>query len=362
MDRTCHKSVIAALVLADVTPVFLAPLFNRETGLYVGISQEALKAALEEAPDVVGLLVTSPTYYGLCSPLADLAEVLHQRGKVLLVDEAHGAHFGFHPRLPQTALSQGADLVVQSAHKTLPALGQSSLLHLGKKSLMSETAVARALHLLQTTSPSYLLMSAMEEAVLLMEREGEGRLDRLLSAVEKGKAKVTAAGRVTFIEEKDTGRPMDGLRLVADFRRCGMSGHQAAERLQEEYGIYAEMADAHYVVMIITVSHTEEELEPLWQALLALSAEETDGKREEETDALPMPAMAMSPREGWMMPTEELPLGAAVGRVSGDIVAVCPPGAAILVPGQVLDEATISYMKKNSCADTVRVVKGQQKG
>ncbi len=356
IDRTCHKSVMAGVVLAGADPIFLEPDFDRERGIYIGISAEAVAQALEQDPDIVGAVITSPTYYGICSEIEGIAAHLHARGKFLVVDEAHGAHFAFHPDLPEPALNQGADLVVQSIHKTLPALGQSSLLHLHRESRILAAGVERALRLLQTTSPSYLLMTAMDEAIVGMERDGKAILSRLRSKLEAVKKAVRAQGILDFADQETLGKKQDGTRLVVDFRRANLCGLDAAQQLKERYGIYPEMADPHHVVLVVTVANTAKDLETLQQALLELAVWENPSHLKMPMEALPKPRMAMSPREAWSAPRKTLPLKKAMGYISADMVSVCPPGAAILVPGQYLDGETLAYLQEADITKEVDVV------
>lgn len=355
VDRTCHKAVASGLVLSGAVPVFVEPEFSEELGLYTGISPEKVREMLEEEPEIRGMVLTSPTYYGICSPVSEIAEILHQNGKVLIVDEAHGAHLNFHHDLPKSAVVCGGDLVVQSAHKTLPALGQSSLLHMGRGTRVKREQVTSALRLLMTTSPSYLLMSSIDEAVSRMEQDGQALFTILLREINALKKVVREQGILDFADEETLGIPQDKLRLTVDFGNCGISGIQGAELLKKAYGIYPEMADARYLVFVVTVANTVEELRVLRHALMEIA---TPGVVEERMIPLPMPEMVMHPRDAWMAEKEQIPMEDALGRISADTVAVCPPGAAVLVPGQYIDDTTLEYLKKTDAPQMITVVMG----
>ncbi len=353
VDRTCHKAVVSALVLTGCVPVFLSPEFDEERGIYTRISPASVKTILEEEPEIVGMVLTSPTYYGVCSPIGEIAEILHKKEKFLLVDEAHGAHVTFHPALPESALSQGADGVIQSAHKTLPALGQTSLLHLGQDFRISKEKTESSLRLLMTTSPSYLLMSSMDEAIAAMERCGQALLSILLREIAIMKKAIREQGILDFEDQETLGCPQDGLRLVVDFRKSSLSGFDAATLLKEAYGIYPEMADSCHVVLIVTASNTVEELQSLKEALLAIAA---PGKGNSPMPPLPMPKMQRSPREAWMSPKEKVSFRDALGRVAADTVAVCPPGGALLLPGQYIDEEILAYFEMTEMPEEITVM------
>ncbi len=350
LDRTCHRAVAAGLVLSGAIPVFLAPEFDESRGLYTGILADKIAEVLKREPEIVGMVLTSPTYYGICSDIRAIADVLHQRGKFLIVDEAHGTHFAFSEKLPETALSQGADVSAQSAHKTLPALGQSSLLHLGKESLISPAAAQSALRLLMTTSPSYLLMSAMDESISFMEEKGRRELEKRLAEIAKLKANLRRQGLFDFADQG----VQDGARLVVDVRKTGFSGYQVAEQLKEKYGIYPEMADAYHLVLVVTVSNTQEDLEMLENALRSMVG--SQGESTEKIVPLPMPEMVMTPREAFLTKRTTVDLASALGRIAADVVAVCPPGAAMLLPGQRIDQATIAYCEAAGITDDIAVV------
>ena len=353
VDRTCHKSVISALILAGVTPVFLSPVFDRKRGLYTGFFKDQVAQALLEHPDVAGMLLVSPTYYGICTPLSEIANLLHHNQKILIVDEAHGAHFCFDSAFPPSALSQGADLVIQSAHKTLPALGQCSLLHLGKDSSIASKTVSDALYLLQTTSPSYLLMSSMEEAIFTMQETSP--LPRL-RAIERLKQTIRTRGTLDFADEGTLHRAQDPMRLVIDFRRSRYSGTEAAALLKQHYGIYPEMADFNTVVCVLTIADTAEDIAALQHALTEIDAAAAEPKAQ-PICPLPMPRMRCTPREAFMAQKETLPLADALGKTAAQIISVCPPGAALTVPGQCIDEETLAFLQTETDASKITVMK-----
>lgn len=356
LDRTCHKAVAAAVTLAGLEPVFVYPAFDRDLGIYTGVAAQMVKRALDRDPDIVGAVITSPTYYGICSDIWGIAMCLHNSGKFLIVDEAHGAHFAFHEALPGTALEQGADLCIQSAHKTLPAMGQCSLLHVGRNAAVEPEEIRRTLRILQTTSPSYLLMASLDEAVLDMERRGRRSLDRLIREVTELKAAVRGLGVLDFVDGGRLDRPQDPLRLVADFRKTGISGQCAARILKEAFGIYPEMADHYHVVFVITAANTRAELALLREALIRFSRTRLEPMPGPEPLPLPDAEMAMNPAAAWAAPRVQVPLQEAAGETAAGIVAACPPGAAVLIPGQRISAAAVEYIRAGRIADTIEIV------
>ncbi|MBE5038960.1 aminotransferase class I/II-fold pyridoxal phosphate-dependent enzyme [Ructibacterium gallinarum] len=357
VDRSCHQAVIAALVLAGLRPVFVYPGFDPELGVYTGITAAMVKSAIDENPDITGAVITSPTYYGICSDIWGIAMCLHNSGKFLIVDEAHGAHFAFHEELPATALSLGADICVQSAHKTLPALGQTAFLHVGRGSLIDRDAVAQALRLVRSTSPSYLLMTSLDEAVMYMERHGVRELDRCIRQTAELKATVRKYGVLEFLDSKGLNCPQDALRLVVDFRKTGVSGYCMQRLLQETFHIYPEMADAFHVVFVITTANTRQEIEFLKQALIRISRTRLDSVPALAPEPLSKVVMTMEPKAAWNAQKKRIPIRDASGEVSAGIVSVCPPGAAVLIPGQKIDPAAVSYLLRHSEEESVEIIK-----
>ena len=171
--RNCHKSVYHAIYMKELKPVYLYPGFDQETGLNTQISPEDVRRALEADPAIRAVVIVSPTYEGIVSDVEKIGEEAHARGIPLIVDEAHGAHFGFHPYFPGNSNTKGADLVVQSLHKTLPSLTQTALLHMNG-SYVNRREVRRYLDMLQTSSPSYVLMASIDDCVCRLEEKGDG--------------------------------------------------------------------------------------------------------------------------------------------------------------------------------------------
>lgn len=341
VDRCCHKAVISAIVLGGIRPVFINQDFDEESGLYMGMNPDTVRDALHKNPDAVGMVLTSPTYYGVCSDIEEIAKMLHRSNKFLIVDEAHGAHFVFHPKLPWTALELGADIVIQSIHKTLPAPGQTSVLHISRDSMIKFREIERALRLFQTTSPSYMLMASVDEAVIHMQRKGRAELSKRIEEIRELKRAVEGRGVISFFN----GKACDTLRLVADVRKTGKSGAEISKILKTKYGIYAEMTDLYHVVFVVTCANTKSDIRTLKKALIKISHMYRDmNKNDDKIKPLPNVEIAVLPSEAWQRECEKVLLSEANGRISGEICAACPPGAATLVPGQIIKKEDINYI------------------
>lgn len=357
VDRCCHKSVISAISLGGIEPIFLEPDFDDDLGLYLGVSRGEVERRLSKNPDVCGAIITSPNYYGICSEVSGIAEILHKNNKFLIVDEAHGAHFVFEEELlPPTALALGADACVQSAHKTLPALGQSSYLHIGRNAAIDRERLIRTLRLIQTTSPSYMLMASLDEAAEYMNGAGRRKISALIKEISRLKDKVTEKTKLRFADSDFVKRPQDVTRIVVDFSSLNISGKEAENILAEEFSIYAEMADNRYVVFIPSVATTKNEIKKLGKVLCEISSRVFEDNKIQKNIKLPEVDIRIAPGDAIDKAFEVVDVKEALGRISAGVVSACPPGAAVLVPGQRIDTTAVDFIIKNQVADKIDVV------
>ncbi|MDR0406160.1 MAG: aminotransferase class I/II-fold pyridoxal phosphate-dependent enzyme [Clostridiales bacterium] len=323
VDRNCHVSVINALVLSDIRPVYIYPAHNGAFGVSAVVAPGEVELAFRENPSAKGVLITSPTYYGVCSDIYAIAEITHKYHGTLLVDEAHGAHFPFSPLLPQSALMCCADGVVQSAHKTLPCITQGAMLHLGSGRI-PPSAVRENLNLLQTTSPSYLILSSIDDAVTEMRRGGAARLANVIGICGALRDKLDATGKFRCL------RSDDPTRLVI---HAGEHARAAAEKLRKLHRVIIEMCDGSNLVLIVKAAHGSRDLQRLEHALLSI-AQTLPPLAERRNPAPPRPAPALPPAEAYYSETEVISVKAAVGRISARAVYQTPPCVCLLAPGE----------------------------
>ena len=335
VDRSCHRSVFHAMALLDLRPAFVGRPWLAGPGAAGPLSPAAVEAALAARPEIKTLCITSPTYYGVLSDIPALAAVMHRHGGVLVVDGAHGAHLPF---LGNDALS-AADLAVVSAHKTLPAPGQTALLLAGGR--FSPGEIRRRAALFGTSSPSYPLMAALDAARAWLKGEG--------GAAYRRTAALTAALREDYPALTPDQAPLDPTRLAL----CSPDGFAARDAL-EAAGVYPEMADMGHVVFLLTCADGPAEIARLRRALDALPW----GRRALPPPPLPPPAV-LTPREALFAPGETLPLEGAEGRVLAQPVAPYPPGVPVAAPGELLDKKTVAYLKRigYNMLEEVRVVR-----
>ena len=350
VSRTLHRSVLLGLVLAGLRPVWVAPEVDPETGLSAGYAPERVVAALGEHPSAVGVFLSDPSYVGTYSDLAAHARVAHDAGVPLVVDAAWSAHFGFHPDLPGHALAQGADAMVTSIHKTLPAYNQAAIL-LVRSERISLARLSPAFEATHTTSPSGAIMASIDASRALLEHHGERLIDRMLTLVADAKRRLA---RIRGLRVLD-GPGVDPAKLTLALAGTGAHGVQVEADLIAA-GVPVEMADRDTIVAVVTVADDEPSLRRLTDALAASIERHRSTPRTLAPTAawIVEPDLVVPPREAFFGAAETIEVGAAVGRVSAELVAPYPPGVPVLAPGELITEATLSALLQ-ARADGVRI-------
>lgn len=354
LPRECHKSVYNALELLDLVPVYLPVPADEAAGAAGSLPPETVAAALADHPEARLVIVTSPTYEGVVSDVAAIVDLAHAAGVPVLVDEAHGAHLGFSPAFPTGAVAAGADVVIQSLHKTLPSLTQTALAH-WRRGLVDGEALARYLTVFQTSSPSYLLMGSMDRCVGLLAERGR----EIFAAYEKNlavfdrdilplrKLRVLCHGG-DALADHPAFYAFDPGKLVISTRGTSMTGPALMDTLRRDYGIELEMALGGYALAMTSICDTPETLGRLSAALLEIDRGLEAAPWPDSPAACPIPPRRMGPRKARALPGGPAPLGDAVGRVAGEMVWAYPPGVPLLVPGEEVTEALARSLEEMS--------------
>jgi arginine decarboxylase len=350
--RNCHRSVLTGLIMSGAQPVFFQPAFDRDLKLTLNVTFETVKRAIDENPGCRALLITSPNYYGLCADIERIIAYAHDKGLIAFVDEAHGPHLKFNPKLPTCALDAGADLCVQSTHKIVGGMTQASMLH-AKAGRVIIDDVTATLKLLQTTSPSYILMASLDLARMQMATEGKKLLNRTIKFAEEARAEINKVpGLFCFTKDraKQAGMAdMDVTKLTVTVSDLGLSGYHVSQILNLRFGIQVEMADPFHVLVIVSIGDRHEDLIRLVEALKVISAETGIQRALLPLDKVHPPLLnnrfAMTPRQAFYSDSELVNVNDSAGRVSTEIVTVYPPGIPLLVPGEEISPEAISYLK-----------------
>jgi lysine decarboxylase len=354
VQRNVHSSVIDGLVLSGMRPEFVQPELDEELGIAHGLEPAALAAALDAAPGAVGAMVVSPTYFGACADVAALAEVAHERGMPIAVDEAWGAHLRFHPSLPPDALSGAADLVTSSTHKIVGSLTQAAMLHLGSERI-DEAVVDRSVSVVESTSPSALLSGSLDAARRLAAVHGKELLDETLREIAVTREAIAEIPGLTVLDERMVGRPgvagWDPLRLAIDARGTETSGYRLAKVAFDEAGVDLELHSENVVVAIFGIGEPPREAGRRLVAAMRKAVGLLASDREDAHAHLAPPPiwgeLAMTPREAFLGPQEVIPFERAAGRIAAESLAAYPPGIPNVLPGERLTRETLDYIRES---------------
>lgn len=355
IPRDAHISVHNALIICGVEPVYIYPEIDPGAGLILGITREHLCQVLENNPDAKGILLINPNYYGICSNLAGLIQEAKRFGKPVMVDEAHGAHLQFHPLLPPSAGELGADLWVQSTHKMTTSLTQSGLLHFGSD-LIDIERIRAALSMVQSTSPSYLLMASVDLARRQLATVGRQALDRLLIWISNVREHLAGLSGIKCFNEANLpvgkGFTCDPLKLLLNFERLGLKGTEAAHILRDVFNLECELADTKNVLFAFAPGNSEEDCLKLVEACSRIkdyninpSIKTTNNFLEQDIfDYVYKDArQVLTPRNAWFADKINIPLVEAAGQVAGQFVLIYPPGIPVICPGEEItaDKAAV---------------------
>lgn len=375
MSRNCHKAAYHGVILNGLKPEYIYPQILDEMGIQGGICPADVENMLSKGPLPEAVLVVSPTYDGIVSDIQAIAEVVHRYGIPLIVDEAHGAHFPFgRGGFPKSALECGADIVIQSLHKTLPSFTQTAILHV-RRERVNIDRLERYLQIFQSSSPSYLFMAGIENCVYEMEQHGGAWMEEF--SVRLAQMRIKLCGlkhlRLLGVDSVDEAGifDVDLSKIVISCRGClvkrsvpgipgsgdetlsseMMSGELLSKWLREEYHLEMEMSGADYVVAITTFMDSQEHLDRLADALLDIDnrierkAEGTEDMQSAEYRIEMDGIICMNPADALESDSEALPLNRCAGKISAEFIYLYPPGIPIVAPGELVSEAIVSQVE-----------------
>lgn len=354
LPRDVHKSVIGACILSGAIPRYLPVRINKQFLIPYPPTSDEVAAALNRYTAVKAVLQVYPSYYGTAGDLASVVNTVHEREIPVIVDEAHGAHFGFYSGLPQPALKAGADAVIQSTHKTLGALTQASMLHLNSQ-LISYAEVARQLAVLQSTSPSYILMASLDAVVAHLEGRGKMLVRKAVKISEWARSKLNLIPGVNCMESVGYGvKAYDPTKLYISLQELGLTGQEVATLLLNKYKIQVELSDRLGFLCMFSLGNSMADAERLVGAVQEIAAANSGTNRRRRKlrlpvnilDTLPGPKVLMSPRQAWFSPGRQVPLNQAAGKIAAEIVAPYPPGIPLLCPGEEISYEIIESIRQ----------------
>ncbi len=342
--RNCHKAVYHAAFLNHMDLAYVYPEICEKYDIAGEITARQIKErldAINPMRKVAGVVVTSPTYDGICSNIREIGDLVHQYGIPLIVDQAHGAHFGLHPLFPENAVCQGADLVIHSVHKTLAAPTQTALIH--KNGLLVDSEKLRSyLGIYQSSSPSYPLMAGIDEAIRIAEDEGKERLSLLLDYRKELISHVAGCKYIRICPDTEPGK------LVISVKGTSMTGQQLYDVLRRKYHLQMEMASGTYVLAILSMMDTKEGLKRLSKALCEIDKELYSLEIEKFllVHSKKVPEKRLELWDSFLKTYEEEDLDCALGRIAAEFVNLYPPGIPLLVPGEVISAQFVDMIKE----------------
>ncbi len=399
LPRNVHSSVISGLILSGAIPIFINPEYDANLEIAHSITVESLEKALEKHPDAKAVMMVYPTYYGVCGDIKAIALLTHEYNIPLLVDEAHGAHFAFHPEFPISALNAGADLTVQSIHKTLGAMTQASMLHVQGERI-NINRINKALQLTQSTSPSYILLASLDAARQQIALQGKELLTQTLQLAQEARNKISQIPGLSILSFPPSPHPplrvhhspqrrepphgggftispsppspplplspsLDKTRLTVTVSELEITGFEAEEILDEKFNVTPEFASLKTVTFIISLGNTAEDIEQLIKAFKTLAKEYRkpllkNKKRLLSNNFPELNTLQLSPRQAFFSSTQTLPIKQTINRISAETVCPYPPGIPLLIPGEIITSAVVEHLLNvkamggfiSNCADT----------
>ena len=351
LPRNSHRAVAGALIIGGLWPVYYEPDVDLEKGIAVSVSPQKIEQVIKENPDAKAVLVTNPTFYGTCSDIEAIADIVHKYNMVFLVDEAHGAHLPFSKRLPINAMDAGADIAAQSAHKTLSAFTQASMLHV-RRGRVDIDKIEFMLRLTQTTSPSYILMASLDLARYQMEEHGEELLGNVLDIVGDFREKINTIPDIYCFGKEVIGQynivDVDLTKVAINFKNFGIPGTKISEILRNKYKIQVELSDLYNILAMATIADERENFDRLYDAIYDISQKYSNEREVRDIPVINWKTsyQALSPREAVYEPMEMIDFKKSDGRISAEIIAPYPPGIPVIYPGEIITNDIIENIMK----------------
>jgi arginine/lysine/ornithine decarboxylase len=355
--RDAHRSMLAGLIATGAVPVFVAPALHEELGISLGIEPRDIARALQEHPRARMVVITSPSYHGVASDIAAIAQVAHEYDVPLYVDQAWGAHLRFHPSLPVSAMEAGADAAVISAHKTLSSLSQGAIL-LVQGERINRSRLGATVRMAQSSSRNLPILLSLDTARRQMALHGWALMELTMALAARARAGLQAIPGVQVVDADGLGLPaerFDATRLVIDTQELGLDGYSVERILRDEFGIAPEMSDRAGIVCLITIGDTRQSVDCLIGALTALAREVRGalspfrhGISRSVGQAIAPGEMAMTPREAFFAESRPVPLPVAIGEVAAELIVPYPPGIPVLVPGERIAWDKLMYLAELS--------------
>lgn len=338
VNRDCHQSVINGCILGDVKPIYINSNINKKNNIIEGINIDEVINVIDSNLDARAILLTYPTYYGCTYDLKAICDYAHNRNMIVIVDEAHGAHLGLSDKLPKTSLEQGADIVIQSTHKTLPSFTQSSMLHINGNRV-DNNKLEMNLRIMQSSSPSYSLMSSLELAVDIYINNGKELMKELLVNIDNFKDSIKDNIPIDIYNDYDK------TKIFIESKKLGLTGYKLEEILRYKYNIQVELSNYYGILLICTIGNVSSDFELLKKSLIDIYDKyNKDIFLEEVIYPRDIPIQVLTPREAFYKPKKSVKIYDSIGMISGEYIIPYPPGISLLSPGEIISKDIIDYV------------------
>lgn len=360
VSRNCHKAVYHAIYLNDLNPIYIYPQVDEDFEINGGISPEKLEKLLINNQNIKLVIITSPTYEGIVSDVESISKICHKLNIPLMVDEAHGAHFGFTKMFPKTSILNGADIVIHSVHKTLPSFTQTALLHINGK-LVNNESIKKMLSIYESSSPSYILMSSIDLCMELLERDAtklfqeyEEKLSNFYNGLNLSYLKIMNKKNMKCLNIYD----IDPSKIVISTKYCPLDGKELYNELLHKYKIQLEMASKDYVIAMTSICDTKQGFDRLKEALLTIDSEIEQSKNQNDEDTREIMNTKTVKKnfvdialvakhniyEAEKKEKEDILLKDSSGRISANYIYLYPPGIPLIVPGEEISTRFIEKL------------------
>jgi arginine decarboxylase len=346
LPRNIHQSVISGVIIAGANPVFVLPEYDVDGDLAHGVTAGAIAQTLDQYPQTKAVLILSPTYHGVCSDVQQIAAITNRHNIPLIVDEAHGAHFKFHPELPLSALAAGADVAIQSTHKTLSALTQAAMLHI-QGGRVNADRISQSLALVQSTSPNYLLLASLDAARHQMATMGKQLLTQTLMLVDQVIAQLAQFPGIRILQfhPQPGFAAFDRTRLTVNVSGLGITGFTADAILTDQFGVICELPTLRHLTFIFSIGTTPQDADRLVQAIGQLTQQLQTPEAIPAAIQLPPTETVISPRDAFFAAAQTVPIEQAINQISAELICPYPPGIPVLLPGERITTAAIAYLQ-----------------
>ncbi|MCC0645832.1 MULTISPECIES: aminotransferase class I/II-fold pyridoxal phosphate-dependent enzyme [unclassified Clostridioides] len=348
VNRDCHQSVINGCILGDVDIKYIPCEISKDTNILKGVNVINVIDIIDKNLDAKAILLTYPTYYGMTYDLEYICNYAHSKNMVVIVDEAHGAHLGLSEKLPKTALEQGADVVIQSTHKTLPSFTQSSMIHV-KEDRVDLNKISNMLRITESSSPSYLLLSSLELAVDIYENKGKKLMEELLNNIYIFKNNVNENFEIYSTNDKT--------KIFISAKNIGLTGYELENILRKKYNIQVELSNYYGVLLICTIGNSTQDFISLETALNDIVVKEFKSTKLDNIKyPVDIPQKILTPREAFYKTKKSVKIYDSIGKICGESIVPYPPGINIISPGEIISKEIIDYLK--FCSSKGMVISG----